>query len=298
MSGFDADWLALREPFDTAARSRSASLLDWAGLADRISSSAAAGRAPLVLDLACGTGANLRFIAPRLRGDQRWRMIDHDPELLAALPTAMARWAGAIGWSMRREAGSDMLWLEGPAQRIEVRCQPHDLVAQFDALPFDEAALVTASALLDLVSAKWLDALLTRCAAHCVVMLWAMNVERPMSWTPPDRDDARVLALFAAHQQRDKGFGPSLGEAAAKALQEQLLTLGQHVSCAASDWHIDAGANHRAMARAMVDGMGGAALEQQPTSAVWIKAWQARRALRPGATAILGHADCMAWPAD
>lgn len=36
-----------------------------------------------MLDLASGTGANLRFLAPLLGGEQHWRLVDHDPVLLA-----------------------------------------------------------------------------------------------------------------------------------------------------------------------------------------------------------------------
>ena len=58
MSGFAAAWLALREPYDHAARS--------AALADRFA--AAVGKAPHLLDLGCGTGSNLRYLAARSTG--------------------------------------------------------------------------------------------------------------------------------------------------------------------------------------------------------------------------------------
>ncbi len=51
MSGFDAAWLALREPHDHAARS--------ASLADRFA--LAVGARPRLTDLGAGTGANLRY---------------------------------------------------------------------------------------------------------------------------------------------------------------------------------------------------------------------------------------------
>ena len=48
MSDFEADWLALREPYDHAAR--------CADLADAFAR--ALGPDPHVIDLACGTGSN------------------------------------------------------------------------------------------------------------------------------------------------------------------------------------------------------------------------------------------------
>ena len=50
MSGFSAEWLALREPVDAASRNAelTARLLDWQQTLDHLS----------VLDLGSGTGAN------------------------------------------------------------------------------------------------------------------------------------------------------------------------------------------------------------------------------------------------
>ncbi|MGH6901583.1 MAG: SAM-dependent methyltransferase, partial [Geminicoccaceae bacterium] len=82
MSGFDAAWLALREPCDNAARS--------AALAGRFA--AALGAEPRLVDLGCGAGSNLRYLAPRIRGPQRWRCVDHDPVLLNAARSALLDW--------------------------------------------------------------------------------------------------------------------------------------------------------------------------------------------------------------
>jgi len=76
MSGFSADWLALREPYDARARNRD--VLDSVATA-----AVAAGDAVAVVDLACGTGSTLRAIAPRLPPRQDWRLVDNDLSLLA-----------------------------------------------------------------------------------------------------------------------------------------------------------------------------------------------------------------------
>ena len=57
-------WLQLREPADAAARSD--------GLTRTIADALATGETVQVLDLATGTGSNLRYLAPRLPGRQRW----------------------------------------------------------------------------------------------------------------------------------------------------------------------------------------------------------------------------------
>jgi SAM-dependent methyltransferase len=71
--GFSADWLALREPADRAAR--------HAGL--MLAAADAAGPSPVILDLGSGTGATRRAMEPFLPAGTRWRLADHDPALLA-----------------------------------------------------------------------------------------------------------------------------------------------------------------------------------------------------------------------
>ena len=71
---FSADWLQQREPFDTAARNAAAQRLR---LAARLAQQRPAGAAPWrVIDLACGTGANLRWLAPRLGGAHTLLVLD------------------------------------------------------------------------------------------------------------------------------------------------------------------------------------------------------------------------------
>jgi ubiquinone/menaquinone biosynthesis C-methylase UbiE len=74
MSGFSAEWLALREPYDRAARS--AAVL--AAVADALIGETSIS----VVDLACGTGATLRALGPHLPPFQRWRLVDNNLSLL------------------------------------------------------------------------------------------------------------------------------------------------------------------------------------------------------------------------
>src|SRR5689334_5888016 len=71
---FSADWLALREPVDHEARSLR--------LARFVARAVSTGQGTSVLDLACGTGSNLRYLYHHLGRPQRWLLIDHDPVLL------------------------------------------------------------------------------------------------------------------------------------------------------------------------------------------------------------------------
>src|SRR5580700_5734267 len=85
MSGFSPKWLDLREAVD--ARSRSAKL---AGMVARHFD----GWRPVsVVDLGCGTGANLRATAASLGPEQHWTLVDHDAVLLDAARERLADWA-------------------------------------------------------------------------------------------------------------------------------------------------------------------------------------------------------------
>jgi len=113
---FDADWLALREPFDAAARS-----ID---LAKRFA--AAMPARPRILDLGAGTGSLFRWLAPIIGREQSWLLADSDATLLERARVPMA-------------------------EPLIV-----DLSRALEALPFDAVDGVVCSALLDLVSEPWL----------------------------------------------------------------------------------------------------------------------------------------------
>src|SRR5688572_23759953 len=82
MSGFSADWLALREPADHRARDAGLlrALADWAEQRGDLT----------VLDLGCGAGSNARAMIPHLRGTQHWRLVDYDRALLETARETLA----------------------------------------------------------------------------------------------------------------------------------------------------------------------------------------------------------------
>ena len=119
MSGFAADWLALREPYDR--RARNATVLDAVAAAFADQSSIG------IVDLACGTGSNFRALSSRLKTRQNWRLVDNDLSLLARVP---------------QTASPNMTITTVPVDLS------HDLEAALDGA----VDLITTSALLDLVS--------------------------------------------------------------------------------------------------------------------------------------------------
>ncbi|MDP3811643.1 MAG: hypothetical protein Q8Q78_11625 [Hydrogenophaga sp.] len=287
---FSAAWLRQREPFDTEARNAAAPALE---LQSRL---AARKRIPTepwrVIDLACGTGANLRWLAPHLGGSQQWLVVDHDASLLRC-------WPERLGVTAAGEGLDEPLAFCGAGFQAAVVRQHIDLTGALHTLPWHAAHLVTASALLDLVSLAWLSRLVAASMAARVALLMSLSVDGRHRWTPTDPQDATVARVFGAHQQRDKGFGPALGGGAVAMLQRELRAAGFRVFSARSDWQIDGrdGPQARAMQRALIDGMAQAATEQAPASAQALRAWQQRRhALADAGRVSVGHVDVLALP--
>ena len=145
MSDFTPEWLALREPADAAARSER--LLQ-----------AVAARFTLetnltVLDIGAGTGANARYLAERLQPQQQWLLVDHDPSLLIDASQRLRTWGEARGLGVSRDEGAWRVEGEGLAVTFATRLADlADLSAASEL--FLDRRLVTASALLDLVSAR------------------------------------------------------------------------------------------------------------------------------------------------
>ena len=106
MSAFAPEWLALREPADARARN--------AEVADALAARLGARASLAVVDLGCGTGANLRATAPLLGERQRWTLADNDPALLTAARDALARWADAA-----RNEGENLVLVKGDGK---LRC--------------------------------------------------------------------------------------------------------------------------------------------------------------------------------
>ncbi len=263
MSGFSADWLALREGADASARA--------AALVARLRSARSGPFA--ILDLGSGTGANLRYLAPRLGAAQDWLLVDVDAALLERAGLA----TGA-----------------GPARASRVRSTRLDLARELAALEIPAHGLVTASALLDLVSRPWLEALAARCAAAEADVLFALTYDGRIELGPPDPEDAAVRALVNRHQRRDKGFGAALGPAAARAAADAFAAVGYAMATAPSDWRL--GPADAALQRALLQGWTQAAAEVEPAWADRLAAWHARRAapIEAGrATAVVGHVDLL-----
>jgi hypothetical protein len=174
-----------------------------------------------------------------------------------------------------------------------------DLAEEIDRLALADVDLITASALLALVSARWLDRLVAAAvAAGGTAMLLALSYDGAIAWQPAHPDDDWATGLFNRHQRGDKGFGPALGPSAADEAQRRLREAGYAVISAPSPWHL--GAADVVIQREFLAGLAGAAAALAEAADVdrlraWVgcrKAW-----LEEGISAVeIGHRDLLALP--
>ena len=134
------EWLALREAADAAARAND--------LVEHLKRQLSVTSRQVIHDLGSGTGAMARWLAPLLSGPQHWILHDLDADLLevaASEPPGPAA--------------------DGAAVTIETRQSDISRMAPGE---LGEPTLITASALLDILTEDELSALIAACAeARC-----------------------------------------------------------------------------------------------------------------------------------
>lgn len=227
------EWLSLREPADHASRSRDLVQEVTAGLSNG---------GLVVHDLGCGTGSMTRWLAPQLPGPQRWVLHDQDDGLLAR---AVAHTAPNDG--------------EGSAVQIVTRA------GDVTALRADDVAgadLVTTSALLDLLTAREVDAIAAACMTGGCDVLFTLTVTGEVSLAPVHQLDEAFRLAFNAHQRRTHHGRQLLGPDAVGYAAEAFMRLGARVAVRSSPWRL--GPDHVGLVVEWLTGWVGAACEQRP----------------------------------
>lgn len=206
MSGFSADWLALREPLDLAARDSKVEAAFLGALPPRHLK---------VLDLASGAGSTVAAFSRTDRPTIEWILCDYDPALLAV---AAAR--------------------RYPVPPVAVQALETNLVTGLEALPLAEVDAVTTSAFLDLVSEEFMVRLVEAIVGARKPFLASLTYDGRTEFDPPLPLDLELLNALNADQRTDKGFGSALGPEAAGRAVALFRKAGYHVVEGPSDWQI------------------------------------------------------------
>ena len=284
-------WLQLREPADAVARS--------ATLTRAITDTTAEDEPVHVLDLATGTGSNLRYLATHLPGRQRWLVVDRNSTLLAQVPALTSAWGAARHLECRTDVNRCVI--RGRRLECDLECDVEtrslDLGALADVGIFAGRHLVTASALLDLASERWLRELAARCRAAGAAALFALTYNGRSSCSPAEPEDEMIRDLLNRHQKTDKGLGgPAAGPDAAACTLGCFREVGYRVRSAPSDWVL--GSGERELQRRLIEGWTAAATEMAPGDASAITRWRMRRLGHIDADrsrVVVGHVDVAAW---
>jgi hypothetical protein len=278
VTGFSAEWLALREPADH--RARNPELL--AALARLFSDR----KSVRVLDLGSGSGSNLRGTAPHLPLHQNWRLVDYDPGLIAAAQHSLSAWA------QETTARGGTLRLARHEHVLDVEFRLADLASGVEGVLDEPADLVTAAAFFDLVSAEWIERFAAAIAARRLPLYTVLIYNGDEAWDPPHPSDRSVNAAFNLHQQTDKGFGAAAGPRAAGILATALRAKGYHVVLGDSAWRL--GTGDRALMAPLANGIAEAAKQTGQVPPAELLAWEwARLAVT---ACVIGHTDLLAVP--
>jgi hypothetical protein len=272
-TGYTPEWLALREGADAAARATG--FLD--PLRHRLAELPLKDGGLVIRDLGCGSGSMGRWLAPRLTGPQHWILHDRDPGLLDLAVARMPRTA------------ADGSPVTASAERGDI--------AGLTAADLAGTSLVTASALLDLLTRDELDGLAAACTGAGCPALLALSVVGRVEFTPADPLDGEIGSAFNAHQRRiDHGrhlLGPEALGAACEAFAQRDAT----VRVLGSPWQL--GAEDSALTAQWLHGWVGAAAEQRPDLAQHTDAYLRRRLAACTAGELLvvvEHCDLLALP--
>ena len=229
----------------------------------------------MIVDLGSGTGSTIRGLQryTTLTPSIQWRLVDNDSGLLA-------------------EA------IHRHSEEYSIESFLVDL-SETQKLPLKSVSLITASALLDLVSDNFIRDLCQlikeKNEYRPVGFYSALNYDGCIKWTPFHPLDASILMNFNADQRRDKGFGPALGPDATDFLTRQFHSTKFQCLSAKSPWLL--GSSDYLLTESLINGISGVAIQTDGLTNSDIQDWKTFRMknVRTG-TCYLGHTDILVLP--
>lgn len=266
MSGFAPEWLALREGADHRSINHAVRRHLLAYLNEEANVH--------IADLGCGTGSNLRSLAPEITARQLWLLVDHDETLLQLAATMTTDVAAAY--------------------QIEVRAHKADLSSGDITEIAAHSDLITASALFDLVSPDMITSIVNQIADAGIAFYTVLIYDGVASWLPEDDLNGTMRDAFNLHQQTDKGFGNAAGPDATSLLAKAFAERGYNILRGKSPWILD---HNLATLRQETDrGWAAAVVETGAVTKAQADVWIKSRQADDTAITIIGHEDFLALP--
>lgn len=247
---FAEKWLQAREPADHHARSveLTVRLEQWARSAMNTDH-----HGPLrIVDMGTGRGSNVAYLVPALPSPQEWVLVDQDEGLLAEAACRTGQLNVRFETSQRRLTAED-----------------------FKGFLPENTDVVTASALIDLVSEGWLSAFVSEAVSKQAAVLIVLSYSGGFMLAPAHEDDLLLRELVNQHQHGDKGTGAALGPDATAVLADKLFTEGYEVQIADTPWRL-----HRddaSLATMLMAGWVAAAKNRSPKARDRLDTWFATR---------------------
>jgi hypothetical protein len=220
-----------------------------------------------IIDLGAGTGANQRWLAPRLPLRQRWIHLDHDPVISRSLPLP-----------------DDTMIIDESVEAL----------SQLLARPGVDQRLVTCSALLDVLTTDQIHEVCGALIDNRVPGLFSLTVTGTFGVSPTDPHDQQLLDAFNDHQRRTGRAGPD----AVNVALDAMLGGGFTVRTQETPWRLTA-SNDPAFVEQLLRERLEAAVAQDPSLATTAATWfELRRTqLTDGILHIdLGHLDILSLP--
>ena len=218
----------------------------------------------------------MRWMAPRLPGPQMWVLHDGDPGILEHLDP------GPI--------------VDASGNPITVQTRVEQL-ADLRVDAFAGASLVTASALLDVLTRDEVSAIVDACVAADTPALFSLSVTGRVSLAPADDFDDELEAAFNDHQRRTVDGRRLLGPDAIAVVADMFAAAGWHMTTTGTPWRL--GPERSGLIGEWLDGWLDAAVEQRPELGDRVAEFRQRRraqVLDDGLRVVVHHEDLLAWP--
>lgn len=250
MEKFTIQWLDAREPEDLASRCKS--------IIRTIDRHFCGFEQLNILDIGCGTGSTMRAVLPYLTSVQHWNFVDHNSELLDLARHRNTKFIDNTPHTMK--------------------FQQQNLAENYDYI-CEKKHIVTASALLDLVSKDWLHGLVGKLNECSCSFYGAHTVSGMIEIVPGNKMDDEIFAAFHLHHQTDKGFGPALGQDANHCAKSAFENQGYVTHVSRYQWGTQniLTENRRDLYPQFVTGIADAVMETGLVNIANLQEWQSDR---------------------